>query len=71
MAAGAGFASGKAAEGVMAARWTDESICGLHRLIMEHLEAPDWYYACVVLSDLASLPFERVCAAVMDEEELA
>lgn len=35
---------------------------------MKHLDAPDWYYACVVLSDLSSLPFRRVCDVVISSD---
>jgi hypothetical protein len=45
--------------------WTDAAIRAVHQRIMNHLDAPDWYYACVVLSDLASLPFKRVCDVVI------
>lgn len=48
--------------------WTDGAIRATHGRIMGHLDAPDWYYACVVLSDLASLPFGRVCDAVMSTD---
>lgn len=47
---------------------TDEALRDLHRRISAIMrdvrdEQPDHYYACVILAELSSVPFERVYEA--------
>ncbi len=49
---------------------SDEALCALHRRMSAIYQRDGWahdhYYICVIIADLASLPFERVFDACLD-----